>query len=483
MNVQTASDRLIPLCVDLDGTLIAGDLLYESFLIAAKENPLIVFYCFGWLLKGKAFLKAELAARVSINYETLPYNQILLTYLHQEKNAGRSLVLATASNTKFAQGVACHLNLFDQVFSSSREINLEGQTKRMVLKETFGTTGYAYIGNSKSDLPVWSGAASRLIANASPSVTQSLQKMGSVERIFESNRSAFTLLRAIRIHQWLKNLLLFGPLIAAHRLLSLEALMQALVAFIGFSMTASAVYLINDLADLENDRKHPTKHRRPIAAGLVQIPTACGLAVFLLAGAACISTALPGGFQLILWGYFGLTLTYSFWLKRILLVDVVVLATLYTIRLVAGGVATGTVLSLWMLTFSCFIFLSLALVKRYTELKEARDRNRKQPSGRGYLLADLDQISILGVSSAMVSVLVIALYISSPQVQPFYRSPLVLLLLCPVLLYWLSRVWILASRGKIHDDPVVFAIKDRTSYGVALIAAIIIFIATFFRFQ
>ena len=393
------------------------------------------------------------------------------------------LVLATASNIKYANEIAGYLKLFNAVIASSPVINMEGQNKRRELDRAFASTGYAYIGNSRQDLPVWEGASSRLIANASKSLVEHLGRMGAVEHVFANRRSPLDLLRAIRIHQWVKNILVFVPVISAHKVTQLDSLWRSAAAFVIFSLVASSVYLLNDLADLNHDRRHPRKRNRPLAAGIVGIPTGAFLIVTFLALSMLLSVALPPAFQGTLLFYFVMTFLYSFWLKQIAAMDVIVLTGLYTVRFVAGGAASSIPLSVWLLTFSGFLFLSLALIKRYTELREAEESDRGNPSGRGYHLVDTPQIATLGIASGTVSVLVVALYVSSPQVQVLYRSPALLLLLCPVLFYWLMRVWLLAGRKLIHDDPIVFTVKDRVSYYLGILVIGIVISSTFLRFN
>ncbi len=467
-----------PICVDLDGTLFGGDLLFESFLSMLRSDPRMLALSVRWLLQGRAELKKQLAARCVIDFARLPYNDALLEFLRAEKAAGRTLVLATASDRVLAEKVAAHLGLFDQVLASDGTLNLKGAAKRDLLSTTFAATGYHYIGNGREDLPVWEKASLRSAANASRSTIARLRKLGAIEHQFAGRRSPRAYLRALRPHQWLKNLLIFIPLLAAHQVSDLSASGHALLAFATFSLTASAVYLLNDLWDLESDRQHRTKSSRPLAAGSVSIPEAIALSGLLLVSAAALSCALPRGFQLTLLGYFATTCLYSFWIKRKLGLDAVVLTILYSARLLAGGKATGIPLSFWLLCFSQFFFFSLAMVKRYSELFDACQKNRGDAPGRGYRAIDLHQVSMLGSASGIVASFVVAMFVNSEQVRILYRSPHLLLLICPLLLYWLTRVWILAGRGHIHEDPIIFAVKDRTSIYCGICMAIILIAAS-----
>lgn len=466
-----------PLCVDLDGTLFGGDLLFESFLSTLRSEPRAALLSVRWLAQGRAELKRQLAARATIDVARLPYNAALLAYLKAEKAAGRTLVLATAADRALAEKVAAHLGLFDQIIASDGILNLKGAAKRDRLASAF-PEGYHYVGNGAEDLPVWEKAALRSAANASTATLARLRKLGAIEQQFAGGGSRGAYLRALRPHQWLKNLLIFIPLLAAHKVADLAVSINALLAFASFSLTASAVYLLNDLWDLESDRQHRTKFTRPLAAGAVSIPQAAALSVLLLVSAAALSLALPPGFRLTLLGYFATTCLYSFWLKRKLGLDAVVLTLLYSARLLAGGQATGIELSFWLLCFSQFFFFSLAMLKRYSELYETCRENRADAPGRGYLASDLHLVAMLGSASGIVASLVVAMFVNSEQVRTLYRSPNLLLLVCPLLLYWLTRVWILAGRGRIHEDPVVFAVRDRTSIYCGICMAIIIIAAS-----
>lgn len=466
-----------PICVDLDGTLFRGDLLFESFLSSLRTDVRSVLLSARWLRKGRAELKRQLAARATIDFTRLPYNRALVEFLRAEKAAGRTLVLATAADRALAEQVAAHLGLFDQVLASDGVSNLKGAAKRDLLLQAF-PDGYHYIGNGTEDLPVWEKASRRSVANASASTMRRLRQLGAIEHEFAGRRSRSAYFHALRPHQWLKNLLIFVPLLAAHRVSDLAASTNALLAFASFSLTASGVYVLNDLWDLENDRQHRTKFARPLASGAISIPEGFALCGLLLVAAGLTSFALPEAFRLTLLGYFSTTCLYSFWLKRKLGLDAVVLTLLYSARLLAGGTATGIELSFWLLCFSQFFFFSLAMVKRYSELYETCRENREDAPGRGYRADDLHQVAMLGSASGIVASFVVAMFVNSEQVRTLYRSPNLLLLICPLLLYWLTRVWILAGRGKIHEDPIVFAVKDRTSIYCGICMAIIIIAAS-----
>lgn len=468
-----------PLVIDLDGTLIRSDVLVESGFAYLKSAPHRFYKPLIWLVRdGKAVLKARLANSSKIDVSVLPYDATVLDWLRAEHAAGRSLVLATASHEHYAQAISKHLGLFDRTFATHDEINLSGHNKRDSLVAEYGEKGFDYAGNSSDDIAVWKSAERAYVVNPNRGVERSARKLGNVERVIESRPATVkTWAKSLRLHQWLKNLLIFLPILAAHWLTP-DRIASALIAFLAFGLCASSVYLLNDLLDLEDDRHHPVKRKRPFASGA--LPIMYGLALFpvLLVVAFSIAWAfLPPAFSLVLIGYYVLTLAYSTVLKRRVMVDVVVLATLYTVRVVAGAAAVGADLTFWLLAFSMFIFLSLALVKRYAELHSMRERGLIKTRGRGYVASDLPLISSLGTTSGYLAVLVLALYIQDAKISTLYRHPQIIWLACPLLLYWVSRTWIIAHRGLMHDDPIVFAARDRNSLAVVAMCGLIFWAA------
>lgn len=472
--------RSKPLVVDLDGTLIRSDVLIESGFAYLKAAPHRFYEPLLWLARdGKPGLKARLAEATDIDVTVLPYDQAVLDWLKEERDAGRSLVLATASNERYAQAISNHLGLFDKTFASNSEVNLSSHKKREKLVAEYGEKGFDYAGNSHDDIEVWKSAERAYVINPSSGVETAARKIGNVERVFESRPlSVETWARSLRLHQWLKNLLIFVPLLAAHKLSSPNLVVAALLAFLTFGLCASSVYLLNDLLDLEDDRHHPVKRGRPLASGA--LPLTWGIALFpiLLVGAFAAAWALlPWRFCVVLLGYYALTLAYSMYLKRQVMVDVVVLAMLYTIRIIAGTTAIAGQFTFWLLAFSMFIFLSLALVKRYAELHSMRERGLVKTRGRGYVASDLSLLSSLGTSSGYLAVLVLALYIQDGKTASLYRHPQVIWLACPLLLYWVSRTWIIAHRGLMHDDPIVFAARDKVSLAVVVLVGLVFWAA------
>jgi 4-hydroxybenzoate polyprenyltransferase len=467
-----------PLCVDLDGTLIRSDVLLESLLLLLKRNALYLFCVPLWLLRGKAALKAQIASRVTLNPATLPYNAAFLEWLRAERETGRTLWLCTAADRRLAEAVAAHLGLFEGVLASDGSVNLAGSNKAAELVQKFGEHGFDYCGNERRDIAIWRRARAAIVVHADPGLEQAAAQHTSVSRAFPSEAGTLRAsIRALRPHQWTKNALLLVPLLAAHRASDVGMLYQTLLATVAFCLCASSVYVINDLLDLEADRAHPRKSKRPFASGDLPIATGLVLAPGLLVVAGALALLLPDKFLLTFATYFVLTLAYSLALKGRVLVDALVLAGLYTLRIIAGSAAAQVALSFWLLLFSVFLFLSLAFVKRFAELDALRRRQGLRAVGRGYHVEDLPLLQSLGTASGYLSVLVLALYINSPDIQGLYHRPKLIWMLCVLMLYWISRVWFEAQRGAMNEDPVVFALKDRISLGIGLLAAVTVFLA------
>jgi 4-hydroxybenzoate polyprenyltransferase len=464
----------IPLCVDLDGTLIRSDLLVESSLALLARQPLAIFSMLGWLLRGKANLKRQIAQRVELDPAALPYNQELIAWV-SEQRAERHVVLCTASDAKLATPVAEHTAIFDEVIASDGDVNLSGSNKAKALVERFGERGFDYVGNAPIDLAVWKHAHAALVVERGNTLSKAAAKVARVEKRFEVRAGGIKAwAKALRIHQWIKNVLVFLPLLVSHRVLEIDSLATTLLAFLCFGLCASSVYLTNDLLDLPSDRQHHRKRNRPFAAGTLPLIAGPIAAVLLLIAGFGLALFVSHQFVAVLLGYYLLTSAYSIRLKRIMMLDVVVLATLYTTRILAGIAAIHTKPSFWLLAFSMFIFLSLAMVKRYTELLSLQASGKVTASGRGYDVDDIPLIQSMGSSSGYLAVLVLALYIDSTASMSLYRHPHYLWMLCPLLLYWISRTWAIAHRGVMHDDPVVFAVMDRTSQILGVIAAVIV---------
>lgn len=475
MGASTGLGEAVPLVVDLDGTLIKSDLLVESFFSLLTVNPVAALTAvFAWR-QGRAALKARIADEAVLELHNLPFDTDVLAYLHAEKAKGRKIYLASATDRRLVEAVAAHVGLFDGAFGSDGTVNLSGGRKAELLCLEFGEGGFDYIGNAQADLPIWNRCARPIAANAPPGLLARLKRRHAGLLILGSRKPRLAdYLRALRVHQWLKNILVFVPMLAGH-VLTAEVLLHAVVAFVAFSLCASSVYLLNDLLDLANDREHATKRHRPLASGTVPVLHAVALIPVLLLSALVLGLAVPPQFLAVLTLYYLTTMAYSLMLKRWLLVDVMTLAVLYSLRLLAGGVAVGVTISPWLMGFSTFLFLCLAIVKRYTELEACARQGRTTPRGRGYMVADAPMLGSLGAASGYGAVLVLALYINSPEVRALYATPQYLWLACLLLLYWVSRVLMLAHRGEMHDDPVIFAVKDRVSQIVgALVLAVVV---------
>ena len=454
----------LPLIIDLDGTLIHTDMLHESALRTLRDKPFEVLRIPFFLARGKAVLKRRLAQHGEFDAASLPYNTALLDWLRQERGNGRKLILCTASDHTIANAIAEHLGVFDEVMASDGVTNLAGKNKADALVQRFGQAGYDYAGNSHADLPVWRSARRAVVVNAPADLARRAAACCEVERAFAAPGAGFTAWRRVlRVHQWLKNLLLFVPLFAAHQFTDLAHWMPLLLAFIAFSLCASSVYIANDLLDLESDRQHPRKRNRPFASG--QVPAWQGVlcAPLLLAASAGVAWQVGGSFFAWLAGYFVLTCAYSWLLKRLMLVDCLTLAMLYTLRIVAGAAALSMPLSYWLLAFSVFLFLSLAFVKRYAELQVQILHGKKKAHGRGYYTSDAPLIQMLGICAGYAALVVLALYLNSEAVLVLYRAPEFVWGAIPAMLFWVSWMWMQAHRGHMHDDPLVFAVKDKAS--------------------
>lgn len=476
----------LPLCVDLDGTLIRTDLTFESLLSVFKHAPWTLFLLPLWLLNGKSHLKDQLARRARLDTSVLPYNPAVVELTRVARNAGRPTILVTGSHEHLAHRIAEELALFDQVLATNAGNNLIGANKARRLDEVFGQGNYEYAANARVDLAVWRNAAAAVTVNAPRRVVRQVAAMGKPHQdLPAAGNTLRTWLKAIRIQQWIKNSLLFVPILTAHEILNLEAVFIGLIAFVCFGTCASATYIVNDLLDLDADRYHHNKKKRPFAAGTLSVQ--CGLLSImgLMSAGLLLALALPLGFQLSLVTYIVTTLLYSLWLKRVASLDVLVLAGLYTLRIVAGAFATGIDLSFWLLAFSMFIFLSLALVKRVAELVEMRKRETVSGAtlgklrGREYGTDDIAVLQSLGASSGYLAVLVLALYIHSEDVSELYRGPEILWLIAPLLLLWVTRLWVVTSRGYMDEDPIFYAAKDPETWATVGMVVLIMLIATF----
>lgn len=468
-----------PLCVDLDGTLIASDLLWESFLVLLKQQPWCLLFIPFWLLRGRAALKQEIARRVVLDPAALPYREDVLALLRAAHDEGRELILATAADRSLAESVAKHLGIFSSVLASDGRTNLRGTAKLAAIQPFSSGRGFDYVGDSAADLTVFEAASESILVWPSAAVRRAAESRANVTQIFAgSSATLHDIFRVLRVHQWAKNALLFVPLLLSHRVYEPSRLFSTCLAFVSFCLTASSVYLLNDLLDLGSDRRHRTKRDRPFASGRLPLSLGLALAPALLLTGLGVALFVPNPqFAGAVALYFAASTAYSFHLKRRVLVDVFTLAGLYTLRVLAGGFASETPVSPWLLAFSVFLFLSLAFVKRYSELMTLNEEAGTIATGRGYSVPDLELLRTIGPASGYLSALVLALYVNSDQVQPLYKHPHLIWLICPLFLYWVTRIWLRAHRGEIHEDPLVATFRDRISYVVGILIAVVAFFA------
>ncbi len=451
------------LFVDLDGTLLRTDMLWESFSSAMRFSPMGAVRGVAQLADGRAALKQSLAQASSIDAAMLPYRVAFLEWIKEEAARGRRVFLATGTDEVLAEKIADYLKFFSGIIASDGENNRKGKSKLEAIRELIGTERFDYCGNGRDDLPIFAEARRSIVVAAPSDVLRAAQTLGNVDRVFVDHKDMAAWLRAIRPYQWLKNLLMFVPLLTAFKLYDLHSLHLAAYGFIAFCMAASGGYLVNDILDLQVDRRHPRKRLRPLANGDISIGAAL-FAAFLLVIAA-LSLAAYVSPDLVLWMlvYLACTFSYSLRLKRTALFDIAMLAMLYTCRVLAGGAAIGVKVSFWLLAFSAFLFFSLALVKRCGELVALRDRQEDTAGGRAYRVQDLAVLQPLGIATTVCSVLVFALFVSSPETISRYPSPALLWLSIAALMLWLARIWLVANRGDMHDDPLIFAISNRVS--------------------
>ena len=467
----------IPLIVDVDGTLIKTDLLYEAALQMIATQPFQAWRMLVWLAKGKAALKVALANRGDPGMANMPLREEVIAVIEAAQNAKRPVYLASASDRRYVERLAARVGGVEGVFATDATVNLSGAAKAQRLVAEFGAGRFDYIGNSDVDFPVWRQARKVLALTHDQALEARLLKaFPDAEIVAWTRLRAKDYFKALRPHQWIKNVLVFLPMIAGHQF-DAPTVVASTMAFACFCMAASSAYLINDLLDLPGDRDHPRKRLRPFAAGTIPLSHGILAAGLLIVISFALAVTLPQRFVAILAVYYGTTLAYSFLLKRKVMIDVVVLGGLYTLRVLGGVSACGAAVSLWLLMFSLFLFLSLAIVKRCSELMARIAGGKTAVSGRGYRVEDLRILQPFGAAAGYGAVFVVALYLSSSEVKALYAHPTRLWLICPLLIYWISRVFIISNRNELHDDPVVFAITDRVSWATAVCVAIVLVIS------
>lgn len=472
-----------PLVVDLDGTLTPTDTLVESVIQLIKHSPISLLHLLIYLPTGRSAFKEGVASRSTISATTLPYRLELLAYLNTQRERGRSIILATAAHQSIANSVATHLGIFDMVLASNASRNLKGEAKLQAIRAEVGEI-FVYAGDSNADIPIWQAAQAAVLVGVSPTLARSIRQRVPIENEFPKRRASLsTWLKALRVHQWLKNLLLFVPIFTAYSFTQWNALATAALAFLSFSLAASATYMVNDLWDIESDRAHPKKRHRAFASASIPILNGLVVAGLLLMAAVLIAFAISPTFLLMLVFYVVLTSLYSWSLKAYVLIDVIVLSVLYTLRILAGSVAIGVSTSSWLLAFSVFIFLSLALVKRCSELILLGGIGATITKGRDYRVSDLAVLWPLGVGAALSSVVVFGLFANAEETQLRYTTPELLWLVAFGLIYWLARLWIKTSRGEMHDDPLIYAIYDHGSRTTLMAMVIALLVARFFALE
>jgi 4-hydroxybenzoate polyprenyltransferase len=469
----------VPLCVDMDGTLIKTDIFFETLIIALRKRWRNVFFMPIWLSRGKAFLKRKLLGFGVPDPQSIPYNSELIEYLKSERDFGRKITLVTASDILAAGPVARHVGVFDDVMASDGGMNLKGAAKAQALVNRFGERGFVYAGNDKSDLEVWRRARCAIVVNAPEGLARKVAETTPIVCEFPGRIPVFReLVRAMRCYQWVKNILVFVPIVAAHRFFEMKGLIPTLLVFLALCAGASGGYLINDLMDIESDRRHPRKRERPFASGnlplqfclLGPILSIIGLIIGMMVSVIC--------FMLILL-YITLSISYSEYLKTRPIIDIFLLAGLYTLRVVIGGVSSGNFASIWLLNFSGFLFLSLGILKRYSEYSEDQGKEGNSIyNRRGYTKYDMQALIIMGISSSFTSAVILGLYIDSTQAQVAYRTPLILWGIVPLVLFWQCRMWLATTRGYMLDDPIVYAAKDRVSKIIGFLSLTLFILAS-----
>lgn len=479
--MQTTVPKETPLCVDLDGSLLKGDSLDELMAINLRSNPKNLLKSISELTKGRAAFKMALAEPFNFEVDKWPLHDHVIREIERAKGEGRRVYLVTGAPPKIAKAVVERWKYFDGFFASNSTVNLTGDAKGKVLESEFGYRGFDYIGNELKDLRVWSRARKAFVIGSKRLFHLASREGKEKAVLLVESRSVVSklksILKVVRVHQWVKNILVFLPAVTAHKILSGEVFLEGLTAFFCFSFLASAVYVLNDILDLQADRSHSHKRFRPFASGDLSLRTGVLLIPLFLILAVMLALNLSATFQEWAVAYFALTTAYSFWLKRLVILDVIVLASLYTLRILAGGAATYILVSEWLLAFSMFFFLSLAFIKRYSEIKDSEEEAKSSLRARGYIKEDSSVVQVLGCVSGYLSVLVLALYINHGGVTELYPHPRRLWLACPLLLYWITHLWLIAHRGQIHSDTVVFAAKEKVTYVVAFLLAIVLILA------
>jgi len=470
--MANANSNTVPLCVDLDGTLVRSDMLIESILILARQSPWSLFKLPHWLIKGKSVLKHEVAQRCDLSDAVVPYNQEVIDYVTNERSK-RKAVLVTGSHHSIAELVQQQTGLFDEIKGSDESVNLTSHRKGEWLVSEFGEQGFDYIGNDSDDLNVWPLAREAMVVSRPNGIVSKTSQTFS--KIFElPSTNVKDYLSLLRVHQWSKNVLVLVPFALDQRFGDWPSTFAILLAFFAMCLLASLTYIVNDMLDLQADRQNETKAKRALPSTRITLEEGAKIGLLLALAVVILGFFLPAAFNLILLCYTAMTLSYSFVLKRYVILDVCMIAALHTLRVVGGTVAIAAEWSFWLLAFSMFIFFSLALAKRVAELINLQKANKEKTLGRDYRVSDLPVLISTGVSTGYLSVLIVALYINSDKVRVMYNTPDFLWLVCPILMYWIGRLWMITARGEMHEDPIIFAMRDRTSLDIAGVVAVVV---------
>ncbi|MDR1656050.1 MAG: UbiA family prenyltransferase [Deltaproteobacteria bacterium] len=465
------------LALDLDGTLLGTDSLWELFFKALSLGRLAPL---AWLVSGRLAFKKRLAETVELDFDRLPWNQRVIDLAMAHREAGGEVWLATAANEAMAVKVCARFDFFSGYLASDDKINLKSRAKARELSGRFGRGKYAYAGDSRADVAVWAEADRAIVVNSGRLSRLARPLSGKVEVIAPvgtKSPSLGQILSAARAYQWVKNIILFVPIFLAHAF-SAANFGRVFLAFIVFCLFSSAGYIINDLLDIDSDRRHPSKHNRPFASGAIDLSRGGLIFLGALVGGLVIASLVGQLFILLAGIYLVSAVLYSLRFKSVAILDVIVLTLLYTLRILAGGQAVGLEVSQWLLSFSFFTFASLSLFKRLTELKRLTQAAASENTRRPYVAADAGFIRSIAAGSICCAVLTLAIYVGDAAARKYYGFPGLLLAFCPILFYWLARLLKLADEGKIDYDPIIFVLSDRQSWICLGLGIVIYFCAS-----
>ena len=477
-------DPSIPLCVKLEGAVLRTGTTAELALALVRRRPSMLFGLLGWLCLGLAEFKARVADEAAFDPAGLPYRWPFLAFLRREGSTGRPIILVTRARSRIAHAIANHLGLFSDIIEIDHGDDApRGVTIAKILCARFGSGEFDFAGSGDLDIPVWRTARRSVIVAPSPRLLKnSIWNSQTADILCPDDRGTGRYIDAVRPGRWIKNLLIFIPLLNFAGPIGPQFVVRAYLAFCAYCLVASAGYVANDLIDLVADRRHITKKKRVLASGRLSITRGAFLFAGLVAagfGLALFLSPLLAGWMAV---YLALSLSYSLWVKKTLMIDVFVLTALYMHRILTGFILAAVLPTFWQMLFAGFFFLGVAMLARYGELKAARlSGTGKATRARAYRAGDLDILAGFGLASGYLSAFILALYALTPEANLLFRSPVALWDLCPLLAYWISRVWTNARRGRIPDDPILFALGDPVSGALALATLGIILVAVFVK--